>query len=396
MAATGRGPEGVISGPSRAPTRRALAGLAAFMLAGSLGACTAPSSPATQAAPAPEADAVLNLYAWADYFPSAVLRRFEAETGIRVNFSVFDSNDVAETTLSAGHSGFDLVTVNASPHLGRQIPKGLWHTLDRRRLKNAGNVDPAILAMLTEVDPGNRYAVPYTWGTLGLIYNADAIRAINPHAPTDSLDMIFDPSVAKDFKRCGISVLSSWVDMLPMLSGYLHQPRVSSDPESLAAIAATFARARPYIRRVTATGYYDQLARGELCLSLGYSADAMVARRRVAELGTGIRIDYSPPRETVPMYIDAFAIPADARHVEAALKFIDFTLRPEVGRELASATGFAVANIAAIAVLDPALRDNPIVYPDAAVRARFSLGRGYTMDETRELARAWLRMKTGH
>jgi putrescine transport system substrate-binding protein len=309
---------------------------------------------------------------------------------------VFDSNDVAETTLSAGQSGFDLVTVNASPHLGRQIPKGLWRPLDLSRLHNLGNVDRKMLQMLTRVDPGNRYAIPYMWGTTGIIYNPDNIHSILPGAPVDSLAMIFRPDLVRQFKGCGVSVLDSWVDMLPLISAYLGQPDLSAEPGPLAAIANSFAPVRSSIRRVTSTGYYDQLARGELCLSIGYSADAMVARRRAAELKNGVRIEFSQPRETVQVYIDAYAIPATARNVDAALQFIDFTLRPEIGVEIAHATGFAIANSAAVAQLEPELRNNHIVYPPPDVRERFTLGRGYTMEETRMFARTWLRMKTGH
>ncbi len=353
-------------------------------------------NPAHQPQPAQAREKVLNLYSWAEYFPDPVLRQFEAETGIKVNFSVFDSNDVAETTLSAGESGFDLVTVNAVPHLGRQIPKGLWRPLDKSKLHNLGNVDGKLLQMLAGVDPGNRYAIPYMWGTTGLIYNVDKIRSIMPDAPVESLAMIFRPDLVARFKSCGVSVLNSWVDMLPITSGYLGQAQLSAEPAALDQVARAYASVRPAIRRVTGTGYYDQLARGELCLAVGYSADAMVARRLAAQLGNGVRIEYSHPTETVQLYIDAYAIPASAKHWEAALRFIDFTLRPEIGVEIAHATGFAVANSAAIDRLEPELRDNHIVYPTPEVRQRFTLGRGYTMEETRQLSRAWLRMKTGH
>jgi putrescine transport system substrate-binding protein len=234
------------------------------------------------------------------------------------------------------------------------------------------------------------------WGTTGLIYNPDKIRAIMPDAPVDSLDMVFRPDIVRRFKSCGVSVLSSWVDMLPIISGYLGQPELSANPAALAAVTATFARVRPALRRITTSGYYDQLARGELCLAIGYSADATVAQRRAAELGNGVRIEYSAPRETVPMYIDAYAIPATAKNVDAALRFIDFTLRPDIGAEIAHGTGFAIANAAAVARLEPALRNNHIVYPPSEVRERFTLDRGYTMEETRLLSRAWLRVKTGH
>jgi putrescine transport system substrate-binding protein len=234
------------------------------------------------------------------------------------------------------------------------------------------------------------------WGTIGLIYNIDRIHAIMPDAPVRSLDMILRPDLASRFSHCGISVLDSWVDMVPLISRYLGQPDLAATPASIGAVAERFGRVRPYIRRMTNTGYYDQLARGELCLSIGYSADAMVARRDAEEFGSGVRIGFSHALETVPMYVDAFAIPADARNVSAAHRFIDFALRADIAARLATATGFTVANSAAIAALSPELRDNPIIYPPAEVRARLALGRGYSMDETREYSRTWLRMRTGH
>jgi putrescine transport system substrate-binding protein len=203
------------------------------------------------------------------------------------------------------------------------------------------------------------------------------------------------PDLAAQFKSCGISVLDSWIDMLPIISAYLGQPDLSAEPGALAAVAHTFALIRPSIRRITSSGHSDQLARGELCLAIGYSADAMSTRHRAAELGNGVRIEYSQPTERVPVYIDAYAIPASARNVDAALLFIDFTLRPDIGAEIAAATGFAIANSAAVARLAPELRDNHIVYPPEAIRARFTLDRGYSMEETRMFSRTWLRMKTG-
>jgi putrescine transport system substrate-binding protein len=376
------------SGP-RSRCRRAIlcaAGAAACWLA----ACT------QHAARNTEEGKVLNLYAWAEYFPSSVILKFEAETGIRVNYATLDSNDVAETTVSAGHSGFDLVTVNASPHLGRQIPKGLWLALDLSRIPHRANVDPKLMDIMRRVDPSNQYAIPYVWGTTGIIFNPEKIRAIMPDAPTDSLAMFFRPDIVARFKQCGISVLDSWIDILPMISLYLGQKELDTAPQSLVTLSETFGRVRPYIRRINTPGYYDQLARGELCLSLGYSADAMSAERLAAQLHTGVHLKYEQPREGIPIYIDAFAIPADSRHVDAALKFIDFVLRPEIAVALAQATNFAIANAAAMAQLSPELRNDPMIYPTAAARERLSLDRAYSMEETRLLSRAWLRMKTGH
>lgn len=374
----------------RARYRQIIEWVAGLVVVCGLGGCSHPASVAG------EDGKVLNLYAWAEYFPGPVIQQFESETGIKVNYATLDSNDVAETTLSAGHSGFDLVTVNVSPHLGRQIPKGLWLALDLARIPHLGNADPRLLEIMRRVDPQNRHAIPYVWGTTGIIFNPDKIRAIMADAPVNSLDMLFQPEIAARFQQCGISVLDSWVDILPMISLYLGRKELDTEPQTLMDIASTFARVRPFIRRINTAGYYDQLARGELCLAMGYSADAMAAQRLAAQLRTGVHLDYRQPQEGIPMYIDAFAIPADSRHAEAALRFIDFVLRPEIGVALAQATSFAIANTAAMARLPPALRDNPMIYPSPSAFERLSLDRVFSMEETRLLSRTWLRMKTGH
>jgi putrescine transport system substrate-binding protein len=339
---------------------------------------------------------VVNIYSWAEYFPPSILRKFEAETGIKVNYAVMDNNDVMETTLSAGHSGFDLVTVNASPHLGREIPKHLWRKLDKSRLRNLGNADPSILKALRRVDPENAYAIPWMWGTLGVMYNPALVRPRLPPGGVRVIDMVFKPEVVARFRDCGVTILDWWGDVLPMLSAWLGQPELSADPASLQALASAYKAIRPSIRRVTTSGYYQQLAEGEICVAIGYSGDAMIARRLVAEASSDVKIEYAFPEGAVDIFVDSFAIPADAPHPEAALRFIDFALRPEIAAEAAAYIGFAVGNAAAIPLLDASMRDNPAIYPPPEVRERFSMGRPYTAAEERAFARAWLRMKTGH
>ncbi len=343
-----------------------------------------------------EPSQVVNIYSWAEYFPEPVLRKFEAETGIKVNYSVMDNNDVMETTLSAGHSGFDLVTVNASPHLAREIPKHLWQKLDKARLKNIANADPTIMKALRRVDPQNAYAIPWMWGTLGVMYNPELVGSRMPAGQARGLDMVFRPATVARFKDCGVTVLDSWVDILPMLSTWLGQPELTAEPAALNALANAYKAVRPSIRRVTTSGYYQQLAEGESCVAIGYSGDAMVARRLVAEAGSGTKIDYAYPEGTVFIFVDSFAIPADAPHPDAAHRFIDFAMRPEIAAEAAAYIGFASGNAAAIPLLEQDMRENPAIYPPADVRARFSMGRPYTAAEERAFARAWLRMKTGH
>ncbi len=337
----------------------------------------------------------LNVYAWAEYFPPALLAKFEAQTGIHVNYSVLDSPETAETILSVGSSNYDLVTMNAAPELGREIPKGFWKALDLKRIPNAKNADPQIMQLLSRVDPGNQHAIPWMWGTTGIIYNVDKIKSILPAAPLDSLDMVFKKDVAAKFAGCGIGLLDSWGDIMPMVARYIGQPALSADPAKLAAVSAKLAEIRPNIRRVSTSGYYQQLAEGDLCLAIGYSGDALIARRMVAESHGNINVGYSFAREMVPFYIDSMVIPADSPNPGGAAAFIDFVMRPEISASVTRFIGFATANAAAVPLLEPPVRDNTIIYPPAEVRARFELQKVYTPEESRAFDRAWLDFKSG-
>jgi putrescine transport system substrate-binding protein len=344
---------------------------------------------------APDRAHVVNVYAWAEYFPQSVVEKFQSETGIHVNLAVFDSPDVAETALSVGSSNYDIVTMNASPHLAREIPKGFWKKLDQAQIPNARNADPQILKVMDRVDPGNLYAVPWMWGTVGVIYNSDKAKTIVGTLPTESLDVIFKKDLAAKFEKCGISILDSWQDILPLVARYLGQPQLSAEPAQLDAVVKKLGEIRGFLRRISTSGYYEQLADGELCLAIGYSGDAMIARRMAKEGDTKIQIEYAFPRVSVPLYIDSMVIPADSPNYAGALKFINFMMRPEISAEVTRFIGFASGNAAAIPYLDPSMRANNIVYPPAEVRARFETERVYTTDELRIFNRVWQRFRTG-
>lgn len=343
----------------------------------------------------PDRAHVVNVYAWADYFPQSVVEKFQSETGIHVNYTVFDSPDAAETALSVGSSNYDVVTMNASPHLAREIPKGFWKKIDQSQIPNARNADPQILKLLSQVDPGNLYAVPWMWGTVGVIYNADKVKAIIGTLPTESLDLVFKKEWAAKLEKCGISVLDSWQDILPLVARYIGQPQLSAEPAQLDAVAKKLQEIRPFLRRIATSGYYEQLADGELCLSIGYSGDAMIARRMVKESDTKVQVEYAFPRVFVPLYVDSMVVPADSPNYAGALKFINFMMRPEISAEVTRFIGFASGNAAALPYLDPSMRANSIVYPPAEVRARFEMERVYTMEELRTFNRTWQRFRTG-
>jgi putrescine transport system substrate-binding protein len=338
---------------------------------------------------------ILNVYAWAEYFPPSVVHKFQTETGIHVNYAVFDSADAAETALSVGKSNYDIVTMNAVPHLAREIPQVFWKKLNAAQIPNARNADPQILKLLEQVDPGNAHAVPWMWGTTGVIYNADKVKALMDEIPSNSLDMVFKKENAQKFERCGISILDSWQDIFPLVARYLSQPKLSADPNQLGAVLNKLQEIRPFLRRIATAGYYEQLADGELCLAIGYSGDAMIARRIAKEGNTHIAIDFAFPGGPVPLYVDSMVIPGDSPNYAGALRFINFMMRPEISGEVTRFIGFASGNGAAVPLLEPAVRNNVVVYPPAAVRARFEMGPVYSMDEMRLYTRAWQKFSTG-
>jgi putrescine transport system substrate-binding protein len=355
--------------------------------------CLVMAAPSAQAAA--ERTRVLNVYAWSEYFPQSVIERFEKETGIHVNYSVLDSPDVVETALSAGSSNYDIVTMNASPHLAREIPGGFWKKLDPEKIPNARNADPRILKILNEVDPGNLYAVPWMWGSVGVIYNVDAVKTVIGNIPADRLDLVFDKALAAKSAKCGISVLDSWQDVMPMVARYLGQPGLSAESAKLDAVMAKLDEIKPYLRRIATSGYYQQLADGDLCVSVGYSGDAMIARRMADDSHTRIKIDYGYPQGPVSVFVDSMVIPADSPNVAGALQFINFVMRPEISADVVKMIGFASANGAAIPLLDEAVRGNAIIYPPESIRARMQIERRYTSDELRLFGRAWQRFKAG-
>ncbi len=335
----------------------------------------------------------LNIYAWSDYFPKSLIDKFQTSSGIHVNLALLDSPGMAETVLSAGHSNYDIVTMNASPELGREIPKGFWRKLDNTHIPNARNADKQILGLLQTVDPGNQYAIPWMWGTIGMMYNRDKLKILAPNAPLDSLDLLFKKEWLSKVSGCGVNLLDVWGEFMPMVSRYLAQPRLSTDPVALAAVVEKLKEIRPFIRRIASSGYYEQLADGELCLSIGYSGDAIIARRMVTEGHTDLHIEYSYAKETVPFFIDSLVIPADSPNSSGAEAFINFVMQPEISAEVTRYIGFATGNATAMQLLAPAIRDNPIIYPPASVRDRMTLQPKYTPAEILVFSRIWQQFK---
>lgn len=336
---------------------------------------------------------VLNLYSWDAYFAPETIAQFEKETGIKVRYDVFDSNDIVETKMLTGGSGYDLITVNLSPHFLRQLPVGVWATLDKSRLANIGNLDPAMLARVGAVDEGNAHSVPWMWGTTGVGYNVDKIRAIMPDAPVDSLRMLFDPEIVSRFAPCGVVMLDDAEQVLGLALIYLGLNPDTTDRDELEKAVQLVAAIRPYVRKFHGSSYVNDLAEGDACLVLGYSGDMHIANLRAKETARPFSITYRLSKEGNLVWSDVLAVPADAPDPESALAFIDFLMRPEVAAAAAEQTGFSTANKAALALLDEELRTNADLYPSEEAQKHFHLPKALDQKSLKMWSQAWDRAK---
>jgi len=337
---------------------------------------------------------VLNVYNWSDYIEPGVLEEFRKQTGIKINYDVFDANEVLETKLLAGHTNYDIV-VPSAPFLARQIKAGVFQKLDKSKLPNLKNLDPQVLKQLEVYDPGNQYSVPYMWVTSGPGYNVAKIHERMPDAPVDSLRMLYDPAVVSKFADCGVSVLDAPSEIVGSVLIYLGRPGDSESTEDLQAAEKVLMSIRPYLRYVNSSRYIEDLANGETCLALGWSGDIKQARDRARDAGKGIEIKYSIPRNGTILNFDMLAIPADAPHPQNAHLFINFLLDPQVAARNSNLVKYANANVASDQYLDDAVKNDPNIYPPPDIRAKLVPEPPRSQEYQRLLTRAWTRFKTG-
>lgn len=339
-------------------------------------------------------DPVVNIYNWSDYIAEDTIEKFTAETGIKVNYDVFDSNEIAEAKLLTGNSGYDIVVPSAS-FLERQIQADLFQKLDKSALSNLGNMDKAIMSAVTAADPDNEHAVVYMWGTTGFGYNVSAIAERMPDAPVDSWEMIFNPEIVSKFADCGVSLLDAPAEVLPAALKYLGLNPLSESPDDLAKAEELIVSIRPYIRYFHSSQYISDLANGDTCLAHGYSGDVLQARDRAAEAEQGVEIAYIIPKEGAVVWFDMMAIPTDAPHPGNAHKFIDFVMQPQIAADISNYVYYANANAASFDLIDIEVTEDPAIYPPDVVKQNLFATRAYAPRFDRLLTRSWTRIKTG-
>ncbi|MFI7855753.1 polyamine ABC transporter substrate-binding protein [Pseudomonas promysalinigenes] len=340
-------------------------------------------------------DKVLNVYNWSDYIAPDTIAKFEKQTGIKVKYDVFDSNETLEAKLLAGKSGYDIV-VPSNNFLAKQIKAGVYQELDRSKLSNWKNLDEDLLKAVGDAsDQGNKYAFPYMWGSIGIGYNPEKVKAALGVDKIDSWDVVFKPENIEKLKSCGVSFLDAPTEMIPAALHYLGRPTNSTSKQDLKDAEELFLKIRSSITYFHSSKYIGDMANGNICVAVGYSGDLEQSKARAHEAGDKVKVDYVIPKEGAGTFYDMVAIPKDAEHKDAAYQFMNFLLQPEIMAEITNAVRFPNGNAAATQFVDQAIKGDPSIYPPADVKKKLYAIAAPDAKVQRDITRSWTRIKSG-
>lgn len=340
-------------------------------------------------------DNQLNIYNWAEYTAEDTIPGFERQTGIKVQYDTYDSNDTLQAKLLTGKSGYDIV-VPSTHFAARQLEAGLFQKLDKSKIPNWVNLDPAIMDLLKPVDPNNEYLVPWGYGTNALGINVTKAREImGPDVKLNDWSLLFDPQKAKQFQSCGISVLDEAAQVFPAALHYLGKDPNSSNPDDYREALEMLKKVRPFIRQFSSSGYIDELASGDLCLVYAYSGDVLIAADRAREAKRNYEVDFFLPDDGAPAWFDTMAVPADAPNPEAAFKFINYFNEPKVSADITNNMFYPNANKAAREFVVPSVANNPAVYPPPEVAKNLFVIQAQPLNIQRLQTRLWSELKSG-
>lgn len=337
----------------------------------------------------------VRVYNWSDYIDEALLEKFETETGLTLIYDVFDSNEVLETKMLAGSSGYDVV-VPSGTFLQRQIAAGAFQKLDFAKLPNASNLWDVIKDRTAQYDPGNEYSINYMWGSTGLGVNVGKVRELlGDDAPVNSLSLIFDPAHMEKLAECGVHVLDAPTEMIPAALQYLGEDPNSHDTDVIAKTEAVFEGIRPYIQKFHSSEYINALANGDICVAFGWSGDILQARDRAWEAENGVELEYHAPVEGALMWFDQMAIPEDAPNPEGAHVFLNFIMDAQNMADASNYVYYANGNLASQEFLVEDVIGDTAIYPDEATLENLYTVTPYDPKVQRVVTRLWTKIKSG-
>jgi putrescine transport system substrate-binding protein len=337
----------------------------------------------------------LRVYNWADYMLPSVPKAFQEKSGIQLTWDVFDTNEALEAKLLTGNSGYDLV-VPSNTFLDTQIRAGVFQKLDKAKLSNWQHLDPALLQLMTANDPGNEHAVPYMYGTVLLGFNPDKVKAaLGEDAPVNSWDLIFKEENAAKLAQCGVTMLDSPGEILPIALHYLGLDPSSTQREDYDKATELLLKIRPHVRYFHSAKYMTDIANGNICVAIGYSGSFYQFANRAKEAGNGVVIDWRLPKEGAPLWFDSFAIPASANNVDEAHEFLNNLLDPQVVAPISTFLGYPNPNKSAMPLVSAEIRDNTDLTPTAEAQKRLYVLKPLPQKAERLRTRAWTRIKSG-
>ena len=338
---------------------------------------------------------VLHVYNWSDYIAEDTVASFEKETGIKVVYDVFDSNEVLEAKLLAGTTGFDVV-VPSSDFLARQIQAGVFASLDKSKLPNLVNMDPDIMKLLQDKDPGNAHSIPYLGGTTGIGFNPKKVAEVmGPDFKMDSWDAVLKPENISKLSKCGVSFLNAPTEIFATTLHYMGKDPNSTSAADYKEAGKMLSALRPYITYFHSSQYINDLANGDICVAIGWSGDVMQAKARAEEAKNGVEVDYIIPKEGALIFYDMLAVPKDAKHPENAMAFINYLMKPDVIAKISNYVSYASGNKASLPLVDAAIRNNPNIYPTDEMKPKMFTLKVLPQKVNREITREWTKVKTG-
>ncbi|MTI00998.1 MULTISPECIES: polyamine ABC transporter substrate-binding protein [Alphaproteobacteria] len=337
----------------------------------------------------------VRVYNWSDYIDEELLSKFEEETGLTLIYDVFDSNEVLETKMLAGGSGYDVV-VPSGTFLQRQIQAGAFQELDTSKLANSGNLWDVIQERTAGYDPNNAYSINYMWGTTGIGVNVDKVKeALGEDVALNSMDLVLKPENMEKLAECGVHFLDAPTEIIPMALQYIGEDPDSHDKDVIAKTEEILTAVRPYVQKFHSSEYINALANGDICVAVGWSGDILQARDRAAEADNGVNIEYYPFAEGSLMWFDQMAIPIDAPNPEGAHKFLNFILDANNMAAASNYVYYANGNKASQEFLEEDVIGDPAIYPDEATMQNLYITTPYPAKTQRVVTRLWTKIKSG-
>ena len=344
---------------------------------------------------APVSKGEVNVYNWTHYIAEDTIPGFQKETGIHVNYDLFDTNELLESKLLTGRAGYDVV-VPSGVFLANQIKAGVYKPLDKSQIPNLKNLNPVLMEKLEAYDPGNQYAVPYLWGTVGIGYNPDKVKEVlGKDAPVDSWDLVFKPENMEKLSQCGVAFLDDATEVFAVALQYLGKDPNSNIASDYSEATELLSKVSPHVTYFSSSRWVSDLANGDICVTLGYSGGIFQAETQAKNSGNGVNVNYVIPKEGAPVWFDLMAVPKDAPNTENANKFINYILEPKVTAQITNEVSYANANDASKPFVDETLRNNASIYPTEEQMKILFIGEAHSPQITRVITRNWNRVKTG-